>query len=78
MKEHIRATRLQQIDKSSVAEHSYLTKHMIDFDKTKILHREKYYHKRLPKEAIELCRNTNNFNRDCGNYELGDIWKAIL
>ena len=51
---------------------------MIDFDKTKILHREKYYHKRLIKEAIEICRNTNNFNRDCGNYELGDIWKAIL
>lgn len=33
----------------------------------------KILHKRLIKEALKTSRNTVNFNRDCANYEFGDM-----
>lgn len=49
IKENIRSPRLEHINKSSVAEHS-LDEYMINFNTTKMLHREPYYYKKYQKK----------------------------
>jgi hypothetical protein len=63
-KEHRRHIRLEQPDKSAVAKHSFNTGHCIDFSSTIVLDRTSSYVDRLVKEAIVICLNNINFNRD--------------
>lgn len=40
LQKYMRVTRLKDIDNSSIAEHSFVYKRVIDFNATKILHEE--------------------------------------
>jgi hypothetical protein len=62
-KEHMRHRRLDQPEKSAVAEHSFNTGHQIDFNSTSVLERASEYMDRLVKEAIQIKLNHKNFNR---------------
>lgn len=68
------ATRLEQIDKSSIAEHSLIHKHMIDLDTTKVLYKGRYYYKRIIKKVVRICKDSNKVSKDT----LRNFWKIIL
>jgi hypothetical protein len=72
-KEHMRHIRLDQPEKSAVAEHSVNTGHQIDFSNITILDRTSGYMDRVVKEAIHIRLNKENFNRDNGFY-LSRAW----
>lgn len=61
----------EHIDKSSMAKHSFIHKHMTQFNTytTKILHPELFYYKRIVKEALTTYKNPNNFNNDISIYD---------
>jgi hypothetical protein len=56
-KEHMRHIRLDQPEKSAVAEHSINAGHMIDFNNVSVLDRASGYMDRLVKEAIQIGLN---------------------
>jgi predicted GIY-YIG superfamily endonuclease len=60
LKEHRRHVRLNQPERSAVAEHSLTTYHLIDFDGASKLTR---YMDRLVRKAIEIRLHPDNFNR---------------
>ena len=61
--EHKRNLRLVQSDKSAIAEHAINTLHNVKFEDTCILVRDKRLSSRLIREAIEILKHPNNFNR---------------
>jgi hypothetical protein len=65
-KEHVRHIRLDQLEKSAVAEHSVNTGYQIDFSNITILDRTLGYMDRVVKEAVHIRLNRKNFNRDNG------------
>jgi hypothetical protein len=65
-KEHMRHIRLDQPEKSAVAEHRINARHKIDFNNVSVLDRASGYMDRLVKEAIQISLNQNNINRDNG------------
>jgi hypothetical protein len=75
-KEHMRHTRLDQPEKSAVAEHSINSGHQIDFNSVSVLDRTSEYMDRLVKEAIQIRLNHKNFNRDNG-FTLSRAWNPI-
>jgi hypothetical protein len=66
-KEHIRHIRLDQPEKSAVAEHSINAVHKIDFNNVSVLERASGFMDRLVKEAIQIRLNQNNNNNNRGN-----------
>jgi hypothetical protein len=52
--------------RSAVAEHSTVTKHSIDFDKTEVIVNISSYHPRIIREAIKISKHPHNFNRKDG------------
>jgi hypothetical protein len=76
-KEHMRHLRLEQPEKSAVAEHSINTGHRIDFSSTSVLDKAAGYMDRLVKEAIEIRLNPRNFNRD-GGFTLSRSWYPVI
>ena len=64
VKEHFSHMKHQHEDKSAVAEHHWKTGHKIQLDQTKILVKENRFWPRLYREAIEIHKNPQNFNRD--------------
>ena len=77
IKEHIRNVTNQDCEKSAVAEHSYTNNHTILFQETKQLARENHYFPRIIREAIEVKKHCNNFNREDG-YKLSKTWDPVL
>ena len=77
LNEHIRNTNLNQTEKSAIAQHSYEAGHGVLFTNTKILHKENKKRQCLIKEAIEISKNNNNFNRD-DSLKLNHIWTLAL
>jgi hypothetical protein len=75
-KEHMKHIRLDQPEKSAVAEHSANTGHQIDFSNITILDRTSGYMDRIVKEAIHIRLNKENFNRDNG-FNLRRAWFPI-
>jgi hypothetical protein len=75
-KEHMRHIRLDQPEKSAVAEHSINTGHQIDFNSVSVLDTASGYMDRLVKEAIEIRLNHKNFNRDSG-FTLSRAWNSV-
>jgi hypothetical protein len=53
-KEHMRHIRLDQLEKSAIAEHSINAGHQIDFNSFSVLDRASGYMDRLVKEAIQI------------------------
>jgi hypothetical protein len=76
-KEHQRSIRLNQPDKSAVAEHALSEGHIIEFNNTKVLARVKGFHNLMRREAIEIAQRPNNMNRDNGA-GLNRFWTRLL
>jgi hypothetical protein len=77
LKEHIADTTHNHISKSVIVEHSFKSKHLICFDKTRILASAPYYSSHVIREALEIEKHPNNFNREDG-YKLSQSWKPII
>jgi aromatic ring-cleaving dioxygenase len=75
--EHRRNIRLDQPEKSAIAEHAINTLHNVKFEDTCILVKEKRLTSRLIREGIEILTHPNNFNRDEGT-EISPIWLTLL
>ena len=77
--EHKRCCRLGQNEKSAVAEHTLSDgDHKILFSETSLLSNNNHYYSRMSREAIEIFKNTNNFNKKEELTTLNRIWKPIL
>ncbi|XP_046404148.1 uncharacterized protein LOC124169549 [Ischnura elegans] len=77
VKEHQGHLRSRKKEKSAIAEHSILHDHAIQWDKTKVLHREGRDRERKIKESIEIRLAQNKFNRIKGD-RLNDTWIPVL
>ena len=77
LKEYITNTNHNQVNKSAIVEHSFKSKHHICFDQTKILASTSHYSSRLIREAIEIEKHPNNFNREDG-YKLSWSWRSPI
>ena len=75
--EHIRAFRLNQPSKSAIAEHSLECQEAVHFDETRVLATNRHFQCRKIREAIEIHKNSHNFNRDEG-VRLSNVWKLAL
>jgi hypothetical protein len=72
----MRHIRLDQPEKSAMAEHSINTGHQIDFNKISVLDRTSEYMDRLVNEAIQMRLNKKNFNRDSG-FTMSQGWNPL-
>lgn len=63
LQENFRATKFQHVEQSLVSEYSFVTKHLLNFDTTKVSHRESNYNQRLIKESQKIHKCLNNFNK---------------
>jgi len=77
LQEHIRHTKNEDCEKSAVAEHSQETKHGILFDKTKVLAKVDFRHPRKVREAIEIRKRPNNFNKE-DSLRLSASWHTVI
>ena len=77
LKEHKRHTYYGQ-HLLSVAHYIYLNPgHNIEFENTQVIAKTQKYLPRLIKEAIEIQKHPNNFNRD-DSYKLSSTWKQLI
>ncbi|KAJ4448657.1 hypothetical protein ANN_00047, partial [Periplaneta americana] len=68
-----------QIDKSAVAAHAYQEgDHNIRFKDTDILSTTTHFFPRLHREAIEIHKHNNNFNRKEEGVKLNKCWYPVL
>ena len=75
--EHERCLRLNQPEKSAVAQHAIENNHTIEFNQTEILAKPKGYFNLARREALEIEQHPNNFNRDMG-YQVSRTWRPLL
>ncbi|KAJ4430150.1 hypothetical protein ANN_22360 [Periplaneta americana] len=67
------------ISKSAVAEHEFQERdHIIRFEDTDILSGTPHLHARLHREAIEICKHKNNFNRKEEGLKVNQAWYLAL
>ncbi|XP_062834725.1 A-kinase anchoring protein 7 isoform X3 [Anolis carolinensis] len=79
IKEHERHCRLIQPEKSAIAEHLMNQPgHRILFENTKLLDHSNNYHVRLHREAIEIHKHVDNFNRKEETMKMNKIWLPVL
>ncbi|XP_069683123.1 uncharacterized protein [Periplaneta americana] len=77
--EHNRNCRLGQFDISAVAAHAYEEgDHNIRFKDTDILSTTTHFFPRLHREAIEIHKHNNNFNRKEEGVKLNKCWYPVL
>ncbi|KAJ4451055.1 hypothetical protein ANN_02492 [Periplaneta americana] len=77
--EHRRNCRLGYIDKSAVAEHAYLEgEHKIRFEDADTLSDTPHFYARLHREAIEIYKHKNNFNRKEEGLKVNKAWYPAL
>ncbi|KAK9874835.1 hypothetical protein WA026_005651 [Henosepilachna vigintioctopunctata] len=79
LKEHEGHCRRVQPEKSAVAEHAYNNlEHNIKYDDAEVLSTDRNYHARLQREAIEIHKHRNNFNRKEETMRIRNIWHPAL
>ena len=61
----------------AVVEHSIKSNHYIWVEHAKVIAIKEYYSKRHIREAMEIEKLPNNFNRDDG-LDLSDLWKPLI
>jgi hypothetical protein len=77
LKEHQRHIRLEDPDKSAVAEHTIDQGHRIQFHDASILATKTRYMGRIVREAIEIDLHPYNINRE-GGFCLSKSWKPLI
>jgi predicted GIY-YIG superfamily endonuclease len=78
LREHQRAATKKQYKASAIAEHVWSEPgHKAIFEEGRVIAQEKRYFPRLIREAIEIRKTPNNFNREDG-YPLHGAWKRII
>jgi len=77
LKEHSRALRLYQGEKSAIAEHSLRTGHRIKFEESKVLAPIANYYPRIIREALEISKRHKTLNRE-GGYILPARWTPLV
>ncbi|KAI5634371.1 hypothetical protein NE865_12919 [Phthorimaea operculella] len=79
VKEHIAAVKNRQTHKSAIAEHLLTSgaNHWIELHAPKVLSVERHYYSRVVREAIEIKKNPNNFNREDG-FKLSTTWSPVI
>ncbi|CAH0700370.1 unnamed protein product [Spodoptera exigua] len=79
LKEHIAAVKNRQSNKSAIAEHLLQagSNHWVEFHRPQILSTDRHYHTRLVREAVEIKKCPNNFNREDG-FKLSSTWNPVL
>ena len=78
IKEHERHCRLKQLEKSAVAEHALKqAEHEILFQNTEVLDDTSNHYVRLHREAIEIHKHQQNFNKKEG-LKLNTAWLPVL
>ena len=79
LQEHKRCCRLQQRDKSSVAEHALENpNHQLLFEHTQLLSKTQPYFVRLNREAIEIHKHRNCFNKKEERQKVKKSWFPAL
>nr|XP_060632240.1 uncharacterized protein LOC132775540 [Anolis sagrei ordinatus] len=79
IKEHERHCRLLQPEKSTIAEHLMNQPgHSILFENTERLDHTNNHHVRLHREAIEIHKHVDNFNRKEETMKMNKIWLPVL
>ena len=63
LKEHMRHCRQIETEKSAVADHMWGQNHKILFDETQLLSNVTHYSTRIYREAIEIQKHKNSFNK---------------
>lgn len=78
VKEHIRAVKNNDTQKSAIADHLLTagTNHWIELHSPKVLSTERHYIPRLVREAIEITKY-RNFNREDG-FKLSSTWNPVV
>lgn len=66
IQEHKRDVKNKKAEATGAAEHALKYGHEMDYDRTKISGREKGFHTRLLREAVEIIKRPKNCNRDDG------------
>lgn len=77
IKGHTTNLRRERTSKSALVENVHSSSHYICMEETKLVRKEDHYLKRIFKEAIEIEKRKNNFNRDNG-LKLSNTWKPLL
>jgi hypothetical protein len=77
IKEHGANIKTECTRTSSLAEHSFSSKHHISLEDTKILANKDHFFKHRIKEAIEILEHRNNLNRDNG-LEISENWIPLI
>ena len=79
IKEHQRHCRLGQTEKSAVADHILNNlDHKIAFEDTELLSSNRFYYPRLYREAIEIYKHPNNFNKKEEGLKINKTWYPAL
>ncbi|KAL0275931.1 UNVERIFIED_CONTAM: hypothetical protein PYX00_003642 [Menopon gallinae] len=77
IKEHERHIRLNQPDKSAIAEHSLSEQHRILFNRTRLIAQTICPSHLQIRESIEIHKHPYNINRDTG-FRLSKTWTPVL
>jgi hypothetical protein len=77
LKEHLRYIRLENPEKSAMAEHNVDLGHRIQFHNTSILATKARYMDRIVREVFEIELQPNNMNREVG-FCLSKSWKPLI
>ena len=78
IKEHERHTRNGHHNLSAIAEHAFNNpNHKILFNEVEVLAKTEKYIPRIIKEAVEIKKHKNNFNRD-DTFKLSTTWIKLF
>jgi hypothetical protein len=70
---------LGQTEKSAIAEHAHENlDHVIQYERTDLLASTTHYHARMHREAIEIQKHRENFNRKEEGMKINGAWLPVL